>query len=205
MKISTLKISAMTGRLLLCKVAIFTCVIVASLLAGTILPTTPALAKPPIVKQEQIKAVYLYNFLHFVTWPKDPKLPSNGKPMIIGIIGNSPVKESLEELRDTVSGTKKTTITLKQFENFSPETDFSGCHILFVSDSEKNSFSDIIAKLANKPILTVGNSKTFLRKGGMVLLTEYKGKIRYQINRKNAEKAGLRINSQLLKSSLKRK
>ena len=47
-------------------------------------------------------------------------------------------------------------------------------------------------------VLTVGESTRFLRSGGMVRLYVEGQKVRFQVNQKNAEAAGLKLSSQLL-------
>jgi hypothetical protein len=48
------------------------------------------------------------------------------------------------------------------------------------------------------PILTVGETPQFLRDGGMVRFHIENNKVRFQINQKNAETAGLKVSSLLL-------
>ena len=48
------------------------------------------------------------------------------------------------------------------------------------------------------PVLTVGETTQFLRDGGMVRFFVEDNNVRFQINQKNAEAAGLKISSQLL-------
>ena len=48
------------------------------------------------------------------------------------------------------------------------------------------------------PILTVGETAQFLREGGMVRFYLQNNNVRFQINQKNAEAAGLKVSSQLL-------
>ena len=48
------------------------------------------------------------------------------------------------------------------------------------------------------PVLTVGETAQFLRDGGMVRFYLQNNKVRFQINQKNAEAAGLKVSSQLL-------
>ena len=168
-------------------------------LAGSLLNPFAVFSQDLLVKQEQIKAVYLYNFLHFVFLPE----PSVGQQITIGVVGESPVRAALEELQKSLEGTGKTAFVIKHYERYSAATKFAAHRILFVSASEEEHFESITASLAGQPVLTVAESESFLEKGGMIALREVAGKVRYQINGKATKKAGLRLHSQLLKSSLK--
>lgn len=57
----------------------------------------------------------------------------------------------------------------------------------------------IIDRVKAKPVLTVGNMNTFAPQGGMIAFVTIDGKIRFRINPKAVETAGLTISSQLLK------
>jgi hypothetical protein len=51
-------------------------------------------------------------------------------------------------------------------------------------------------------VLTVSDDAQFLEAGGMIQLREVRGRIRFEINLAGAEKAGLRMSSQLLQLAL---
>lgn len=170
------------------------------------IPCTPSSAeatnKPIEVREEQVKAVYLYNFLHFISWPELLNTPRKGEPTPIAVLGDSPIHDALDELAKALDPLTKTTITVKHYSDLSKIPNPLECDILFIGASESDHLTEIINTLGDQPILTVSDSSTFLEKGGMILLVEQDGKIRYQINRSALEKAHLRANSQLLKSSL---
>lgn len=146
------------------------------------------------VQQEyQVKAAFLYNFAKFVEWP-----PSSFKdtqaPLIICILGNDPLKAALDDLKDKrVEGRPvavKKISTIEQAE---------GCHMLFISSSEKDNLSQIAKAVQSKKILTVGDTKGFAHSGVMINLILIDNKIGFEINPSAAERASLKISSKLLK------
>jgi hypothetical protein len=58
---------------------------------------------------------------------------------------------------------------------------------------------DILAKLKDKKILTVSDSKTFMNDGGMIRFLTENNKIRLVINLDEVKEAGLDISSKLLR------
>ncbi len=157
----------------------------------------------------EIKAVYLYNFLLFVEWPEsddDEKKDSGGpgkidgdRPIIIGIVGDDPFGESFREVEGKRVLSRKRRLVIKRFGRYRKKTDLSGCDLLFVCESEKKHFSEILRPLKEKPVLTVGERNGFLEAGGMINLVKVKNRIRWEINRTPVKKAQLKMSAQLLR------
>lgn len=158
-------------------------------------------ASPP-VSQEQLKAVYLYNFLQFVTWPSGLSRADQSSAKVIGLLGNSTISTRLEELSANLAKRNQAPVQIKSYGNYVDGMDLSTCHILFISASERRNFNKIMTSLKHAPVLTVGDSNAFLAAGGMITLHEEQNRLRYQINRKETTAAGLRLSSQLLKAAI---
>ena len=79
--------------------------------------------------------------------------------------------------------------------------ELTGCHVLFVSKRSGDA-SALLKATAGRPVLTVGESDEFLDGGGIIALKIVDGKVRFEIHAANAQKAGLRISSQLLSLAL---
>jgi len=154
------------------------------------------------IEQDQIKAAYLYNFLHVVSWPGSINLPAPPPEQVIGVIGSSPLHAVLDELAEIARKGKKAAVNVVHFSSYREGMDLMGCNILFVSDSERENFQKITATLNHAPILTVAESEDFLAAGGMIALVKQQNRVRYRINRHAASEAGLRLSSQLLQAAI---
>jgi len=194
--------TALTG---LCK-----CGVVASCLLIFILCFQPGIlcaapnGSPPRLKQEQIKAVYLYNFLNFVTWPDySKKTSTNTTSRIIGILGKAPISRALHDLATSLAETRRMKIKMIDYGPYKDGMELKNCDILFINNTEQNNFKKIIANLGQAPVLTVSDNKNFVKKGGMISLFEVNDRIRYSINRQALNQAGLKSNSLLLNSAVK--
>ena len=140
------------------------------------------------VTESQVKAAFLYNFASFVVWPG----PSDG-PLVIGIAGDDAFAEIVGQV---VRGRK---VNNREFQTRRVKSadDPSGCHMLYVGVMRPHDAAELMERVRG-PVLTVGETPQFLRDGGMVRFYLENNKVRFQINQKNAETAGLKVSSQLL-------
>jgi hypothetical protein len=153
----------------------------------------PVQARAEAPQEYQIKAAFLYNFAKFVEWPAVAFRDAQS-PLLVCVLGKDPFGEALDSLRDkTVEGRKIQVRRIARIE------DAEGCHILFVSSSEREDLSRILKAVWGKSILTVGDMKGFTQAGGIINLTMTEGKISFEINTAAAERASLKISSKLLK------
>jgi hypothetical protein len=72
------------------------------------------------------------------------------------------------------------------------------CRILFAAEPVED-MGSLLKMLQNVPVLTVGESESFLSRGGMISLIKAKQGVRVEINLRAVEAANIRISSQLLK------
>ncbi len=160
-------------------------------------PTAPEVraARPPAQELEyKVKAAFLYNFAKFVDWPAgafaDAKSPFN-----LCVLGEDPFGSALDQTvaGDSIGGRP---IAVQRGAHLS---ELKGCHILFVSRSEEGRQRDIFAALHNGPVLTVGDSGSFLDAGGMIDFVIEGGKLRFEINRGAVDRSPLKISSKLLR------
>jgi hypothetical protein len=151
-----------------------------------------------VISEYQLKAVYLYNFLHFVTWPEKIDQADGLEPLIIGVVGRSPFGDTLAEIKASLPDAKQKGIAIISFGPYRQGMDLSRCHLLFVSASEQKNFSSILNDLKGKSVLTVADHEKFLAAGGMINLVNYKGKVRWEVNREPVQQAGLRLSAKLL-------
>jgi hypothetical protein len=165
-------------------------VLAALLLAGG--PDVPAqTASPP---EYQVKAVFLFNFAQFVEWPTNA-FPDAQTPLVIGVLGDDPFGTYLDE---TVRGERVNNRKLV-VQRFRRVEEIQICHVLFISQSEAERLEQILNGLKGRNILTVSDTDSFTRRGGMIRFSTEKNKIRLRINLEAAKAARLTISSKLLR------
>jgi hypothetical protein len=140
----------------------------------------------------KLKAAFLYNFAKFISWPTNAFSATN-TPLTIGVLGNDPFGPLL---KDTVEGktVNGRSILLRPLKRDEQPT---GCHILFISRSEKERIPSILAGVEGQSILTVSEVDRFAHAGGMINFLVVSENVRFEINMQTAERAGLRVSSKL--------
>jgi hypothetical protein len=141
----------------------------------------------------EVKAAFLYNFAKFIRWPEGKANPE--APIRICILGSDPFGDALDR---TVAGKMVRERTL-EVRRFTRARGIEECHIVFISPSEEDRLPDILADVDDEAVLTVGESERFAERGGIVSFRMRENRIRLDINIDAAERAGLRMSSQLLK------
>jgi hypothetical protein len=155
----------------------------------------PALAADlPAPQEYQIKAVFLFNFAQFVTWPAAAFADAES-PFVIGVLGRDPFAGALDE---AVRGEK---LKGRNFviQRYNRVEDVKSCHILFVCRSEAYRLSAILEPLKARSILTVSDADGFTEYGGMIRFVTEQNKVRFRINLDAAKAAELVLSSKLLR------
>jgi len=137
----------------------------------------------------QVEAAYLYNFGKFTSWDDTP-------PQItICVLGRNPFDNALV---NTVRGEQINghAVTVKHV--FSA-AEASKCQIVFVSDSERGNVGTVIGALADRPVLTVSDMPNFVDRGGIVQFVQQDRRIRFVVNLDAAQRAHVRLSSELLR------
>jgi hypothetical protein len=77
----------------------------------------------------------------------------------------------------------------------------ASCDLLFLSRSARGDVGDALADVAGLPVLTVADFDGFVGAGGSVELYVDEGFVRFRVDRRAAQAAGLQLRSQLLKAA----
>jgi hypothetical protein len=163
--------------------------VVPLILAASLSAADKAVQAP---SESEVKAAFLHNFTKFVEWPASA-FSDERSSLKICVLGEDPFGGRLAAIvSEEVAGRK---LTVWQKESIS---DPSGCHILFVRVAEGERLSKVLSAVRSLPVLTVGDTRGFLEKGGIINFVLEEGKVRFEINQGAAEQAGLKLSSKLL-------
>jgi hypothetical protein len=143
----------------------------------------------------KVKAVYLYNFTKFVSWP-DTAPPGDTQPLNICVLGRNPFGSLLESITH-MKTQDRTTITIENIEAVRT-LEKKSCPILFISASEQGDVAELLRETAQMHILTVSDIDGFARHGGIIGFVVKEDKVRLEINLSAARQAGLTISAKLL-------
>jgi hypothetical protein len=145
-------------------------------------------------KEYNVKAVTLYAFGRYVTWPAST-FQKPDSPFVIGVLGDNPFGDALEQIaaKKTIAGRP---IVIRPI---STPNDSLQCHILFVTAAVSPEIeAKIFKQVAGKPVLLVGESKGFADRGGIVNFYESGTTVRFELNPDKANEAQLSFDAKLL-------
>jgi hypothetical protein len=162
---------------------------VAALLAVAVTAGITLAAAP----EYQVKAAFLFNFAKFVDWPEAAL--ARDSSVNVCVLGDDPFGPVLNR---TVEG-KTVHDRPIRVARVSDLAEVFECHVLFISGSHRRELPRLLPTLSGLSILTVGEMAGFAQSGGMIAFTTDEDRVRFEINNEAAERAGLRISSQLLK------
>jgi hypothetical protein len=144
--------------------------------------------------ETRLKAAFIYNFAQFIEWP----VRAGAGSVRIGILGRGDLASPLEEVvKGKVANGRPIEVT-----HITAAAEAECCEILLIERSESKHLKEIVQAIADKPVLTVCDGGNCLRDGVMIAFQIVAESVRFQINQQAAERAGLKISSQLLKVSI---
>jgi hypothetical protein len=138
-----------------------------------------------------IRAGMLVNFARFAEWPSDHG-PANA--LFLCVVEDTAVADALETLvrGRSIEGRALTVRRLK-FDGPLRE-----CHLLYASGLNRERAALLLEKVKDASVFTVSDYEGFAAMGGVVHFFVQGGRMRFAINPAAAQRARLKISSQVL-------
>lgn len=145
-----------------------------------------AAAEPTSSREAQMAAAYVFNFAKFVEWPPH----AQGDTLNICFLGADAVRAALADATaDKRVGSRGIVVqALARGEKG------QACHVIYVDAPLERE----LANLHTAAALTIGESESFTRAGGVIRLYTENNRLRFIVNVANAKRAGLSVSSNLL-------
>lgn len=144
-------------------------------------------AKEKTYTDAAIKAAYVLNIRHYITWPE------KNNPLELCIVGDDLVGLSLvSELNKEEASTN---INISKHD---AAGSLGECNIVYISASQVSKLSTILYKIESLPVLTISDIGSFAKKGGMIEFAIVEHKVKLLINIKAARSHNINISSKLL-------
>jgi preprotein translocase subunit Sec61beta len=148
----------------------------------------------PAAGEYEVKAAFLLNFARLVEWPEDAFSDARSS-FSVGLLGTASASEQIQQfLEGKYIGSH--TVHARQMKS---ADEAAGFHMIFVSASSGVKAGEVAAAIGGGSVLLVGESKGFATRGGAINFFTDGNKIRFEINPRAAEVAGLRVSSRLLR------
>ena len=138
----------------------------------------------------EVKAAFLYQFTLFVGWPGEEDAQGT---FGIGIVGNDPFGSLLER---AVAGkaVRGRPVVVRRFKR---AADVDSCQVVFLGQADEGQAAELLERVRRRPVLTVGETRAFLDRGGIIRFRLDDNRVRFEIAPRAAERARLRISSRL--------
>ena len=153
-----------------------------------------AFAQEESSRAYKIKAAFIYNFTRFVKWPAQSYSNEESSKYNICIVGDNPFGPILHRLEEKHRHKEHSLgITLDVSRD-----NFQGCHILFVSFSERFNIEQIVEQTKDLPILTVGDTEGYAERGIDINLLVVENRVKLEISKQCLDAKGFKASSELL-------
>ena len=139
----------------------------------------------------------ILKFANYIDWPAS-SFETPTSEIIIGVIGDDPFEGNLEKITasfNTKGSIKGRKILIKRYKKVS---EISICHILYISNSEKENLKELLQKLSGKKIVTIAEISNFCKQKGIINFVKNNAKFDFEINEKVFKSEDISISSQLL-------
>lgn len=148
-----------------------------------------------VANPNKVKAAFLRNFTHYVTWPVDV-FTGEHSPWKICVLGNDPFGDILE---NTLKGR---TEQGRSFEIHRADTvnELPRCQIVYVAYQDAAKRHAALTELKKSSILTVSDAPDFLREGGIIQF-QVGDRVEMSINLDQSRSAFLTIPTKMLEVS----
>ena len=165
------------------------------LLGAVAFCAAPSFAQSTISRDRYIKAAFLYNFGNYVQWPKE-SFANAQSPFVIGILGPDPVGAYLRKIAAVkmVDGRKI------EVRNFRQAEEVRQCQVLFISKAVAGETqAAALKKLSRRNILSVGETRAFLKMGGVIDFVVQENRVHIFISKSAYQREDLKISAHLLR------
>jgi hypothetical protein len=162
---------------------------VARLLLATIVSFSAFTPAQAAENETVVEAAFIFQFTHFIDWP------AKSGDFKIAVVGDSDLATQLE-LRTKAKKKADRSIVIQNIAWEAAES--VDCDVMVFTKSSSRRAIDVVKKLKNKSILTVGYSEGLASDGVMVNFYMSDATLKFEINSKVASDSGLQINSHLL-------
>ncbi len=163
------------------------------LFLGLILTSFACSLHADFAHEYTVQAVRTLNFARFTEWSSNA-LKDTNNVVNLCVLGQPIVQNAFSEIEKRPAGGK-----LIKIFHLTRGSNFEQCKVLFISGLESHETKELLHQLQGLPILTIGEDEDFIANKGMVQLKMDEGWIKMIINLTAVKKAGLSINSRVLR------
>jgi hypothetical protein len=148
-------------------------------------PACGQASAPP--SEAQVKAAFVYNVMRFVGWPQ------TSGALRLCTVGDDALAGALAGL----AGKPLDSLSI-EVRALGARAPLAQCDVVYVAASAASATVDIVRGLEGRAVLTVGDAPGLAQQGLIVNFFLQEERVRFEINPVAAQRAGVKISSQLL-------
>ena len=157
--------------------------------------TLSSFAQQDFKTNNNLKAIYVYNFTTLVDWPKEFK---QGE-FVIGVLGD----QDLVDILTQKYSSKSVGAQPIKIKSYKTEAEVGECHILFVANGHSTAISRLSKKLNKYSTLVVSEAASALESGACINFTVKDNKLAYELSKTNTERVKLILGKTILDLAVK--
>lgn len=153
-------------------------------------------ARAQTAEEAAVKATFLYRFASFVDWPS-AAFAALDSPLVICVSGADGFAHTVQQASSggRIGGRP---VEVRAVTSVGPG---SGCHIVFLAGVATQSVAEGVRALRGQPVLTVTDDRNGGARGAIHFVVA-DGRVRFHVDRDQAQANGLAINARLLNIAL---
>ncbi|MGB5986309.1 MAG: YfiR family protein [Desulfobacterales bacterium] len=167
------------------------------LMLGVVLTLADGAARADQFKENEVKAVFLYNLTNFISWPQEVFTSPQSEFRLV-IFGQDPFGSVLDQI---VQGEKAMGTHPIRIQRLKAIEEIEACHLLYVSAAAQHQWTRILESLNGRAVVTVSDGPRFAQNGGMINLVRKAQRINIEINADLMKQNGFSVSAKLLKLS----
>ena len=164
----------------------------AGVLLAVVFFAAQMMVRAETVQDYQVKALYLIKFIQYTGWPHEAA-GSNQTETVIGVLGNDNLAEELE--KHVADAGKSRPVVVRKVSTLH---EAEKCQLVFIANTASDLEAEWLEALGGKPILTVGDSKWTIKRGGVVQFVTKDEHVRFEVNLAASQRQQLELSGQLL-------
>ncbi|MBN1597586.1 MAG: YfiR family protein [Bacteroidales bacterium] len=141
-------------------------------------------------QEAKFKALFMYNFTKYLEWPSTKQ----SGDFVIGIYGSSPIIDEL----GIIAQKKRVGAQPIIVKQISSSSEFNKCNILFLPENRSSKLNEVVSITGKSGTVIITDKEGLAKQGAGLNYININGKQSFEINRKNLEEQGVKINSVLL-------
>jgi hypothetical protein len=144
---------------------------------------------------DALKAAYIMKFPEFIEWPSHSTVSDPHSPFVIGVLGDTPIFSLLGRYakHNKIRSKEVNVIAISDYSRIKT------CNVLFIAACSGKKLREILQEIDHMPILTIGDTKNYEKRGVMINLFILGEFVKFNVNCAAAKRCDLMMTSKMVR------